>query len=445
MLIDFINWKLIIFHHLENMSLSKEKVVSGPKIHIVYGLGYSDEGKGIAVARIYKSFDTQKKIYVLRCNAGTNASHTIETQDIKMVTMHLPSVILSKDSDTTFVITPGMVFNPFVFFDELNKRPDKDNLKGKVKIASTVPIVLPFYIVSNKNEKTGQKFGTTNQGTGVANRARLNRHCIRPYDIINCTPEELLNKIKFSCETLNIEVKDTDIEECIVKLKDTFGQLHEILGDFSTDYSSFVRRINSEDCDVIVEGCNGALICNVFGQVPYVTSCMTGINAMLAYTNLDPTKIMKIHCVTGAYICCLNKRILPTEIKDQTIIQELRQKCNEIDSAEDMERRLGWFDLPALRKALPFVNGKMVLHLNKFDAIMSVKREFIPVCTHYKINGQFYEIMPDDEHLLKDAIPVYKDIPFDNYIQFIEEQLGIHIEYIGVGPKIDNFEIIPFK
>ena len=300
----------------------------------------------------------------------------------------------------------------------------------------------PFYIVSNQKETTAQKFGSTNQGTGVTNRARLNRHCIRLYDLDKCNNETLYEKIKFSCSTLNLNISENEIKACVIELKETYKKIKEIIGDFCTDYSSLIRNINGEDCNVVVEGCNGALICNMFGQHPYVTSCMTGINAMLAYSNLDPTKIERIHCVTGSYICCLNKRILPTEILDKDIVNQLRKKCNEIDSAEDMERRLGWFDLPALKKALSFTNKKMVLHLNKFDAIGAINQEYIPICTHYMIHGNKYEIMPDDEFLLEHAIAIYENVPFDDYVQFIEKQLNIKVLYIGLGPKIKDYEIV---
>ena len=58
------------------------------------------------------------------------------------------------------------------------------------------------------------------------------------------------------------------------------------------------------------------------------------------------------------------------------------------------------------------------------------------------IHGNKYEIMPDDEFLLEHAIAIYENVPFDDYVQFIEKQLNIKGLYIGLGPKIKDYEIV---
>lgn len=430
--------------------------------YLVYGVGCSDEGKGLTTERIRQILmKIGKQLIMFRVNAGTNASHRIKTDTYEMVTKHLPSCLLkSAQDEITLVIGPGMVLNIEELLNEIETRPDKQFLFGHVRIASTIPIVLPMFIESNKTAESNKKYGTTNQGTGKTNIARLNRSCSRLYDfehLDNNTVSSavLHDKIKFACKTQHIEATDEDITVYIDKVRTIYDKLARYLGAFCVDYTILMKEIDSLDCNMLVEGCNGYLICCIFGQHPYGTSCMTTANALLAYTNINPTKLKAIHGVMGAYFCCLNKRAFPTEITDEGILIKIRGKCNETDPAENMPRRIGWVDLPAIRKALPY--GGITIHLNKLDALAGVGK--IKVCTQYKINGRFYDVMPDDEYLLTNIEPIYEELDgwqedikycreFERlpsnakkYISFLENKLNIKVAYIGVGDKVDDFII----
>jgi|GEM_PF-876316 len=424
--------------------------------HLVFGAGYSDEGKGLSTERIRSLFENGKEMYIFRCNAGTNASHRVKTNEYEIVTKHLPSTLVKNSvAKITLIIAPGMVLNLEELFKEVEQRPDLSVLKDKVKIASSIPLVLPGFIALNKAEQS--KFGSTNQGTGTTNVSRLKRHCIRLYDIAHAVDEKEFNKIcakiKFSYEQLEISESHENIKAYLTSMVTIYKLLLQYLGDFAVDYTQLIKKINKANCNVLVEGCNGALICNMFGQHPYGTSCMTGPNALLAYTNLDPMKVVKVHGIMGAYICCLNKRVMPTEFFDEEILEQIREKCNETDPAENMVRRLGWFDAPAVRKSLPYDN--IVLHLNKLDALTGIKK--LKICTHYVIDEEEYEIMPDDEHLLRSIKPVYIELdgwegdisgcrtcdqlPLNaqKYVAKLEELLDHKIGFIGVGDKIDTY------
>lgn len=429
-------------------------------IDVVYGAGYSDEGKGVVVDRV---FDRIKHKYIIRCNAGTNASHRICTESYEMVTRHLPSVVVKSESDTILVLAPGMVLNLRMFVGELSERVDKDELYGHVLIASNIPLVLEGYIEKNKNEVTGSEFGSTNQGTGVTNTCRVKRHCLRLYDL-KCPVDVIESKIRFNYEQLGLDVSNVGV--VAAELKESYQQIMQILGEECIcDYTRLIRDINDGEEGVLVEGCNGALICNMFGQHPYVTSCMTTANALLAYTNLDAFRLRYVHAVMGAYICCLNKRVFPTEITDENVIRHIREKCNEVDPAENMERRVGWFDVPAIRKALPYTSAKIrqstfspefgdypdygvILHLNKFDVLEGL--DSVKICTGYvdSLTGDEYEIMPDDEYVLKRIQPVYKELSgwnnscsqaADAYIRELTWRLGACVWWVGMGHKTKDY------
>lgn len=128
-----------------------------------------------------------------------------------------------------------------------------------MKIASSIPLVLPGYIESNKAENS--KFGSTNQGTGIANVARLKRNCLRLYDVAHTVDkkgfDEAVGKIKFSYKHFGISDTDKNIKAYLNLAVIHYNRL-QCLGEFMVDYSTFIQEVNDSGCNVLVEGCNGA-------------------------------------------------------------------------------------------------------------------------------------------------------------------------------------------
>lgn len=420
------------------------------KVDVIVGGLYGDEGKGKVVSNLGKNYD-----YIFRVNASTNASHTVVLGDgKKFVTKQLPSVFGKED--IKFVVAPGAVLNLHALRLELESRNDLDKMYNKVTIASSISLLINPYIDRNKEQNHSKKYGSTNQGTGNAIIARDARHSVKLMDVknvINKTVsfESLVDNIKESCFELDKSFYQDKANEYFVleanSLMEDYKRIEELIGDFCKDYSNFLYNIES-DSNILIEGCNGIMLDNLHGLNPFTTSSSTSINSLLNGANISPCYLNEMYVIITGYFCCLNKRPFLTEMESNEA-DKLYKYNSEVDDAENMKRRLGWFDLPTLRKSL-IGHKKAKLILNKLDIMQDL--DVVKVCDYYlNENGDKIYVMPDDTHELKKLRPHYKEFKgwgnIDNidknsiptslkeYIKYIEKETKEKVAYIGVGRK----------
>lgn len=420
------------------------------KVDVIVGGLYGDEGKGKVVSNLGKKYD-----YIFRVNASTNASHTVVLEDGKsFVTKQLPSVF-GKD-DVKFVVAPGAILNLHALRLELESRNDLDKIYNKVTIASSISLLISPYIDRNKSQNHSKKYGSTNQGTGNAIIARDARHSVKLMDVQNTinniiTFETLVNKIKESCYELDKAFYQDKKEEYFTleanNLLEDYKKIEKLIGSFCKDYSNFLYNIESNS-NILIEGCNGIMLDNLHGLNPFTTSASTSINSLLNGANISPCYLNEMYVIITGYFCCLNKRPFLTEM-DEEDANSLFKYNSEVDDAENMKRRLGWFDLPTLRKSLiGHKNAKLIL--NKLDIMQDLKK--VKVCDYYlnEQNKKIY-VMPDDVDQLKQLKPHYKEFKgwgnIDNidknnipstlkeFIKYIEKETKEKVAYIGIGRK----------
>lgn len=411
------------------------------KIDIIVGGNYGDEGKGKVVNAL---FDEYNYDYVFRVNASTNASHCVNLGNGQnYVTKQLPSVFFN--NEVKFVVSNGTFLNLIEFENEVKNRPDNNTLKNRVFVASSTPIILPGYIRYNKSDKLRQNIGSTNQGTGIAMMARVAKHSVYLSDIGMCYDIEngtqlLVDKIIKSYEYLKIPYTYQEVIEDAKSLCDSYFALYNVLNKFCVDYAKFIYDLTKTNANVLIEGCNGILLDNINGVIPYTTSCSTTAAALMSYANLPMSYINETYVVMGAYLVCLNKRPFITEfVKNSPEYNTVINEGIEIDNAEMMQRRIGWFDLPTAKRAL-IGHAKCKLVLSKVDVIK--KFDTIKVAMYYTDdNGKQYDILPEMTHLLDSLKPVYKEFnntEIDSFIEYIESELNVKIAYIGTGSETKN-------
>ncbi len=424
------------------------------KVDVIVGGLYGDEGKGKIVSNLGSNYD-----YIFRVNASTNASHTVKLDSGEMfITKQLPSVF--KNNKIKFVVGPGAIMNLNALKEELKSRNDIQNINNHVNIASSISLLINPYIERNKNSNHSKKYGSTNQGTGNAIIARDGRHSVKLMDVMNVangliTKNDLAEKIKESCNQLDYYFfKDkTDkyyLEEAELLIND-YSEIKEMIGEFSVDYTKLIYELK-ENSNILIEGCNGIMLDNLHGLNPYTTSASTSVNALLNGANLSPCYLNDVYIIITGYFCCLNKRPFLTEMTDEEALKIYKYN-SEIDDAEGMKRRLGWFDLPTLKKALVgHKNCKLVL--NKLDIMQEV--EEVKVCDYYltKTDEKVY-IMPDNTLELSNLKPHYitfkgwgnldkitnfKDIPKElkEFISYVEKEVDREIVYLGIGRKASD-------
>lgn len=429
------------------------------KTDVIVGALWGDEGKGKYVGWVGHRYDL-----VMRVNASTNAGHCVSDGEHTYVTRQLPSVFHPRS--TTLCIAPGALLNLVALERELHGRPDVDDLRGKLKVASSVSLVIRPYVEKGQGGLS-KLLGSTHQGTGPSAVARTARHSLRLYDVEHAlrdgerAQQTVLEKIERTCrETSPLRFSDTDAHrtyyrEVLDELMTAYERIYESVGGFCIDFTRFMSRgVHSEGGEILLEGCNGLLLDNLHGALPHVTSASTNISAMLCGANLSPRSVRELIVVMASYSTCLGKRPFPTEMS-QDASSHFFENCNEVDVAEHNRRRLGWLDLPALRKALSGAQGA-VLHMNKLDVLSGLAE--IKVCTHYTVDGATFDIMPDDPWFLARAEPRYEsvagwpepirgvrafsELPLNaqHYVQLVADALPNEIVSLGVGPM--NEEVI---
>jgi adenylosuccinate synthase len=113
-------------------------------------------------------------------------------------------------------------------------------------------------------------------------------------------------------------------------------------------------------------------------------------------------------------------------------------------------RRTGWFDAVMVRHAVR-LNSLDELAITKLDVLDTFEK--LKVCVAYETGGKRYEQLPWHQSVLYDAVPVYEELPgwrcdttgvhheddlpgpARKYLDFLAEQSGVPISYVGVGPE----------
>jgi adenylosuccinate synthase len=422
-----------------------------PNVDVIVGAYFGDEGKGKLVGATGHGYDA-----VLRVNASTNATHKVCDGEHTWITRQLPSVFFPRA--TRLVLAPGALLNLPALAEELAARPDLDTLAGNLAVASSIALVLPPYIEKGQGGMS-LVIGSTRQGTGPSAVARTARHALHLHDVEAVVAgaagarEEALEKLARTVRETWPErpapPSPAYLDELLDEQVAAFRAVAALVGRFSVDYTRLLATRLSAARALLIEGCNGLLLDNLHGAHPHVTSTSTNVAAMLMGANLSPFWLRQAIVVTSAYANCLGKRPFPTE-QSGAVAEHLHARCDERDVAAGELRRVGWLDVPGLRKALAGCAGA-VLHLSKLDALSGLSE--LCVCTHLDVDGKLVEVLPDDPRAVRRARPVYLTLPgwseplgearrfadlpaaARGYVLAVERLLGHRVVSLGVGPR----------
>lgn len=426
----------------------------GLKVDVITGALYGDEGKGKVVSATGRRYDA-----ILRVNASTNATHCVTDGVHAHVTRQMPSLFFAPD--TELVLAPGALLNLPALADEVAARADVAELPGRVRIATTCALVLPPYIEKGQGGMS-VALGSTHQGTGPSVVARAARHTLRVYDVLAAREggparEDVLERLRrTSAETLPeryaaLPATAPIFAQWLDAQLEATARLDALLGPtWPTAYTAWLHTLQRRDhARALIEGCNGMLLDNLHGGLPHVTSTPTSPAAMLAFAHLSPACADALIVVMAAYGTCLGKRPFVAEMTPDEA-HHFYTRCDEVDPTQHQLRRLGWLDLPALRKALTGATGAS-LHMNKLDVLSGAGP--IKLCTHHLIDGQPHEVMPDDPRAVARATSVWdtmpgwdaplrdartwSDLPENAraYIDRVARELELPIVAVGVGPR----------
>lgn len=410
------------------------------KVDVLLGLQWGDEGKGKVVDVLTPGYDV-----VTRFQGGPNAGHTLEFEGQKYVLRSIPSGIFQ--GGKTNIIGNGVVLDPILFKQEAEGlAASGHDLTKQLCVSKKAHLILPTHRMLDaayEAAKGDAKIGTTGKGIGPTYTDKVSRNGLRVGDILlNFDEKYKIAKAKHEAilRALNYEYDITALE------KEWFEAI-EFLKKFRLiDSEHVINNMLKEGKSVLAEGAQGTMLDIDFGSYPFVTSSNTICAGACTGLGIAPSKIGEVYGIFKAYCTRVGAGPFPTELKDETG-DKMCSLGREFGSVTGRKRRCGWIDLVALKYAI-MVDGVTQLIMMKSDVLDSF--ETIKACVAYKIDGKETDEFPFD--ICEEVEPVYVEMPgwkmdmtkmtsedefpeeFNAYLSFLEEELGVPVKIVSVGP-----------
>ncbi|XP_042293938.1 adenylosuccinate synthetase isozyme 2 isoform X1 [Sceloporus undulatus] len=389
----------------------------GNKVTVVLGAQWGDEGKGKVVDLLAQDADI-----VCRCQGGNNAGHTVVVDSVEYDFHLLPSGIINPK--VVAFIGNGVVIHLPGLFEEAEKNVKKGKgLEGWEKrliISDRAHIVFDFHQAADgiqeqqRQEQAGKKF------------------------------KVLANQYKSVYPALEI-----DIEGELKRLKGYIERIKPMVRD---GVYFMYEALHGPPKKILVEGANAALLDIDFGTYPFVTSSNCTVGGVCTGLGMPPQNVGEVYGVVKAYTTRVGIGAFPTE-QNNEIGEMLQTRGKEVGVTTGRKRRCGWLDLVLLRYA-HMINGFTALALTKLD-ILDVFPE-IKVGVAYKLGDKIIPHFPANQEVLNKVEVQYETFPgwktdisnartFDelpvnaqNYVRFIEMELGVPVKWIGVGKSRES-------
>jgi adenylosuccinate synthase len=419
-------------------------------VTVVIGGQWGDEGKGRVIDLL-----AQNAQIVARYSAGNNAGHTI-INELGEFKLHLvPAGIFYPDK--VCLIGNGCVVDPIELLKEIEHLAERGvQVKDRLFLSDRAHVLMPWHrLIDVKDEELrgAGAIGTTGRGVGPAFADKVGRAGIRVADIVD--REALAQQLAFLVPYKNAVLEklyDTpgvNLESVL----DEYVAYGERLAPYITDTADLMHKAVAAGETVLLEGAQGSLLDLDLGTYEYVTSSVPSSLAAGAAIGMGigPTQIDTVLGVYKTYCTRVGNGPLPTELFDE-VGEMLREggPRPEYGSTTGRPRRCGWFDAVAssFSARINGITGAALTRLDVLDQMTTIK-----VCTAYKIGDRTVTTMPASGLDLARAEPVYEELPgwltdtsgvrsFEDlpkaaqaYVHFIQEQLGVPLCLISVGPE----------
>ncbi|CCA74795.1 probable ADE12-adenylosuccinate synthetase [Serendipita indica DSM 11827] len=419
-------------------------------VTVVLGTQWGDEGKGKLVDILSQDIDI-----CARCAGGNNAGHTIvvpmgPNNEKTMLDFHLlPCGLINPNC--VGLIGSGVVVHVPSFFSELEKLESKGlNCQGRLLISDRAHLVFDFHQIVDglkEVELGGKSIGTTKKGIGPAYSAKASRSGLRVHHLFDGSFAEKFRKI-VEGRFKRYGHFEYDTEGEIERYKDLAAKLRPFVVD-SVTYLHTALQANKK---ILVEGANALMLDIDYGTYPFVTSSNTAIGGVCTGLAIPPKQIGRIIGVVKAYTTRVGGGPFPTEQLND-IGETLQQVGHEYGVTTGRKRRCGWLDLVVLKYST-MINGYDVLNLTKLDVLDGLDE--IKVAVKYQLDGKDLDGFPADLDLLGRVTVEYVTLPgwksdiskatkFEDlpkkcqeYVEYVENFLGVKIGWIGVGPARDS-------
>jgi adenylosuccinate synthase len=480
----------------------KKNEVHKSKYYSVCGLMFGDEGKGKLVdALIQRGINEYGASNTIVCgiNGGSNAGHTTCIDGIDYHTHFLPSGAVS--DDVILYCGSSKVLEPMSLDKELYDLSFRfKDIPKRTYMSELIQYTTIGHLIIDQGE-IGKTIGTTGKGIGITYATECTRTGLNLYDIVNCTEDELINKLNKLYQSLGLDEypRDTILYTLDKQCDDgTYKKInvdYDILFSFKYDLENIARFKNTWKNIVpstyfveklleptnkyyVMEMSNAVLLDKKHGSYPNVTSSSCTPNGILDSLSLNLTsdliKDLKIVGVAKSYVTRVGTGTLPTDIrKDNKQVADTIVECGKEYGVTTGRRRTpGWIDIPALKYAIS-VSGATAINITRLDNFSNIDK--IKICIKYRSSDKTtdsnssstpnsdisdYSIntfYPSIEAKLSKVEPVYIEIDgwngFDftkvkkyddlhpnvkTYLDIIEQFTGIKVWAINTGKDRDK-------
>ncbi|MBM3684855.1 MAG: adenylosuccinate synthase [Actinobacteria bacterium] len=417
---------------------------------VVVGTQWGDEGKGK-----FTDLLSQETDLVVRYQGGHNAGHTIVVGDESYKLQLVPSGILYPH--ITPLIGNGVVVDPRVLIGELDMLASRGIDTSKLRISGNAHLILPYHqeIDGLTERYLGRnKIGTTKRGIGPAYADKATRIGLRVQDLLDPSifrqklDGALREKNQVFAKVYNRLPLDAD-EIAEIYLGDCRARLEPLI----TDTVGIIHRALEAGQRILFEGAQATFLDLDQGTYPYVTSSNPVAGGACTGAGVGPRHIDGVLGVAKAYVTRVGAGPFPTELFDD-VGDHIVTVGREFGTNTGRRRRPGWFDAVMLRHAVR-LNSLSELAIAKLDVLDDL--DVVRICTGYEIDGVHHDDLPYHQSDLHRAVPVYRDFPgwktsladvrdradlparAADYLGFLEEQVGVPVTLVGVGPGRDQY------
>ncbi|TET89497.1 MAG: adenylosuccinate synthase [Methanomassiliicoccales archaeon] len=421
---------------------------------IVLGTQFGDEGKGKIT-----DYCAETANLIVRFQGGNNAGHTVKIGEEVYKFHLLPSGVLRREK--LAVIGNGLVVDPTVLLKEVGELRNRGYEVDNLRISDRAHVIMPYHkIIDGLEEqlKGKMKAGTTMRGIGPCYTDKVGRWGIRIVDLIDRQVlKEKLDVIVPIKQRIIDAFGGSDRLDTEAIWEEYAGYGGEIK-DFVVDASVLINDVLNKGEEVLFEGAQGTHLCIDFGIYPFGTSSDCTAGAALTGTGVGIGKIQDVVGVMKAYTSRVGTGPFPTELEDE-IGEHLRDKGGEYGTTTGRPRRCGWLDSVMVRYSAR-INALTSLAVTKIDVLGGLDK--IKVCTEYDFNGQILTEFPASMKVLSECKPRYKEFDgwedhtdeewtgiarhgyealpeeMKTYLDFIEEEMGVPVGIISIGPARDQ-------
>jgi adenylosuccinate synthase len=420
---------------------------------VVLGSQWGDEGKGKIVDLL-----TDQAAAVVRYQGGHNAGHTLVVNGVKTVLHLIPSGILREGVQC--LIGNGVVLAPDALLREMHTLETQGvPVRERLRISANCPLILPVHVAVDQAREAHRgagKIGTTGRGIGPAYEDKVARRAVRVADLVR-GGEHLAQRLREVVEYHNFRLQHyyqtapVSVDEVIALAQ----QWREALSGLVCDVTGTLHQIRRQGGKLMFEGAQGSLLDIDHGTYPFVTSSNTTAGGVSTGTGVGPLYLDYVLGITKAYTTRVGSGPFPTELvydaardEGDAIGKHLGVNGHEFGATTGRQRRCGWFDAVALRRAVE-INSLSGLCLTKLDVLDGLAE--LRICTEYRSTTQ--DCQGASDALSYECIePVYETLPgwtestlgltrFEQlpvnaqaYVRRLAELVGCPIDLISTGP-----------